>query len=469
MAELNHTGAFAGAQPLQGNVTDWLKGIEQVDLANNQQAIEIAKARKAQENYEQERADKAKADLEQKFNDAKVEGLDWKGFENASTNDIIMGVANIAMDENLKNYYKAEEAYAKGDLKSYQEYNQKIKNNNNLGVYMKELLTAYDKQATGFASGTNFISKENRKRLEMIEKGNYSVFLINGKPQIAFDENLDGDFSEKEKANIVPFETILQGGLFGEVNPYFDMGAKAQAVGKDIESIEKENYAGGVSKTIPNLTPFALTENEIYRELKQQELPDTPENRASIQKMYRDLLTPYIPQRTSNKAWKPEGYGGKEENKPNLAYVETTSGGTDIFSLNHFVKNEGNGRVPFDVKSIHIDKKGDVVVYIDEYLGDSTEKKEGIVRVPNNVVGNTSGSTKPTTSKINVTDTSKEKNRNTRPLRSSNSAEKAEMTRIFSEVFGAKSFDDGVNIIKSFKNTQSNSELPDLDELPDLE
>ena len=161
--------------------------------------------------------------MEQKFNDAKVEGLDWKGFENASTNDIIMGVANIAMDENLKNYYKAEEAYAKGDLKSYQEYNQKIKNNNNLGVYMKELLTAYDKQATGFASGTNFISKENRKRLEMIEKGNYSVFLINGKPQIAFDENLDGDFSEKEKANIVPFETILQGGLFGEVNPYFDM------------------------------------------------------------------------------------------------------------------------------------------------------------------------------------------------------------------------------------------------------
>jgi hypothetical protein len=239
----NSNNVFANAQPLQGNVSDWVAGQEQNDFRYRAEQREVAR-------IEQEKKDKDQLDYEKRLEKFKAPQIDATKVR--SIDEINTLVLLKAKDEYLKITKELKPGISN---EKYAELIMRQKNLDNLPSYLKLSQEAFVNEATNIqkqlAEGKIKFTPDLQKKLNSFSQGYFDV---------EFDENLmpmvglwdkDGD----GKPDIMPYDRIVSQQIFGEQIPEINFATEFQKIGEKLGSVENQTDIN-FKKTTTKQTPI---------------------------------------------------------------------------------------------------------------------------------------------------------------------------------------------------------------------
>lgn len=238
----NSNNVVATAQPLQGNVSDWINNKEQMDFAYRAENREIAKIA---------REKKEKEDLEyEKYRSS------FKDFDIASTG--VKSIDEINIQLMMKGKDKQLELFKKMrpdmSLEERSKITFQMQELDNLASYIKSSNEAFVNEAKALekqiSEGKIIPTAKQLQLLKSFSDGTFQIELDdNMKPVIGlWDKDGDG------KPDIVPYDKIISQQTFGELIPNINFATTFQAMGKELGSKETgtdNNFVSNLKKFTP--------------------------------------------------------------------------------------------------------------------------------------------------------------------------------------------------------------------------
>lgn len=298
----NSNNVYRSAEPLRGNVSDWVNDQEGLNMAYRQEQRQI-------EAIEQAKRDKAKAKEDQLRQ--KLLGNVPQNYNTGSTslNQFQAGIIQKGVNR-LGEIYKELKRPDLTDDKRI-DLELEAQNINNLPENLKvatdnfsKLIGDYQK---GVDSGVYFRNPDFEKKV-MSGFDNYVGALDNGLPVVGFMDR-DGD----GVMDVMPYENLAQS--FGpdsnntpwDFQKQFDLDKLAVATGEKLGKTERTTDGNFVKRTIkgPDLKSLAtITDNimtnpdgsltDVARsELRKRGLSETPENLNKVKQIFKERVLAY--------------------------------------------------------------------------------------------------------------------------------------------------------------------------------
>lgn len=397
----NSNNVYETAQPLQGNVSDWLQNREAADFAYRDEQRKIAAI------------DAARVAKQQQKNEAlknEVFGKIPKNYDtgSASLNEFNGKLFLQAVNRKGEIYKRLKDPSISDEERIKLEIeNQNLDNlPENLQVATKGFSSIIDDYQKGVSAGQYFRNPDFEKKV-LSGFENYVGGLDNGLPVVGFMDR-DGD----GQVDVLPYETLSQGigpnnsNMPWQFQRQVDLDKLAVATGEKLGTTKRTTDGNYVKQTItgPDLNSLnTITDNIMQNpdgsltdaaksELKKRGLNESPENIAEIKRIFKERVLAYTDRSNetdvdyagmnaaarlrfdANKSNKKSGSGkGQKEYSLNdlalTARTKATKDGKSRYTDNIYqgnvdiVRESGNAKEKF--RGFAVDDNGDVIVTVD--------------------------------------------------------------------------------------------------------
>jgi hypothetical protein len=248
----NSNNVFANAQPLQGNVSDWVAGQEKMDFDYRTEQREIAKIQDAKKEKEQ---------LEYEKRLSKIKDFDIATTKVRSVDEINAQLLMKAKDKKLEIYKKLKPGISNEEYASLMIQDKKL---DNLADYIKISNEAFVVEMTAFqdkvAKGEIQPTEKQLKMLHSLSEG-YSSFELDDDmmPMIGLWDKDGVDGKGDGKPDILSYDKIISGQMLGELIPKVNFTTTFQGLGEKLGSTKIDTDRNFVEKT-KKFTPIEFAQ-----------------------------------------------------------------------------------------------------------------------------------------------------------------------------------------------------------------
>ena len=225
----NSNNVFANAQPLQGNVSDWVAGQEKMDFDYRTEQREVAR-------IEQEKKEKEQLEYEKRL--SKIKDFDIATTKVRSVDEINAQLLMKAKDKKLEIYKKLKPGISNEEYASLMIQDKKL---DNLADYIKMSNEAFVAEMTAFqdkvAKGEIQPTEKQLKMLHSLSEG-YSSFELDDDmmPMIGLWDKDGVDGKGDGKPDILSYDKIISGQMLGELIPKVNFTTTFQGLGEKLGS-----------------------------------------------------------------------------------------------------------------------------------------------------------------------------------------------------------------------------------------